>query len=129
MKFKASLNAVPIIQTKGNPDTTFLFTKNQIIFTKSSRGLILDMEDGIITDHSNYKLSYIPDIHRSMRYSITIGRLKDIRLGINWWNEVKLKWIHGMYTTKERLEIWTVIVGAIAALGTIVQLLLLAYKK
>lgn len=97
MKFRGKLNLEPYtIKDENLPvDTTLVFTKSQIVFPSSLKNVIF--EDTDLRHGGFYKLDVKDNIEKHHRYYITYR--KDIRIGleVDRINEMKLKWIHGLY--------------------------------
>lgn len=118
MRFKAKLNWEPIelklVNASPQAKLTLEFTKSQILFPKSATNLIFKNRE--IKHGVRYKLIANDTIDRLHKYQIVIGNGKPINLAINNINEIKLKWIHGIYLVKKELLASVAILISILAL-------------
>ena len=117
MRFKARLQAPYHGGILDGNDTLLEFTKSQIIFPKKNA---VRFENREIVNEVYYKLEIKDSVRRSERYQIKINGISyTIRLGMNKWNEIKLKWIHKLYSFQKDATAATVI-AIISLIATIV---------
>ncbi len=118
MKFRGTLHGQPCtLKDRGFPDdTTLEFTKSQIIFPDHAKDIIFN---NVLIQHGKYyDLEPRNNIDRNYRYYIKVGDDK-IRVIVDKANEMKLKWIHGLYPVQKNAT-YANVVSTLTLLGTLI---------
>lgn len=123
MQFKGTL-ITPVILSYQNlaKESSIYFTDSQIIFPKDYP---FTFQSSAIKHLATYELlTPKKDIHRINRYRIRLSDGKEITLGVDNNNEVKLKWIHKIYEIqKDYIKTITLIVAILGFIAMLIGLL------
>ena len=97
--FKGHFEGVPILTTfaelsKSPTDNTIEFTENQILLPARLKN---KFADGNIKHGATYTIIAKKNIDRRLRYQVVFGKGTTLRIFVDKWNEMKLKWIHKLY--------------------------------